>query len=43
MVAPQLSRVLRRVDEIKTKNIATYGEIVVDVKGVQLAAGGAMV
>ncbi|RKS68276.1 hypothetical protein BZB76_6537 [Actinomadura pelletieri DSM 43383] len=41
MVNPQLSRVLRRVDEMKSQNIATYGHIVVHVKSVQLTASGA--
>lgn len=43
MVDPQLSRVLRRVDEMKSQNIATYGHIVVHVKGVQIAESGATV
>lgn len=43
MVDPQLSRVLRRVDEMKSQNIATYGRIIVHVKRVQFTESGATV
>ncbi|MFI0410601.1 hypothetical protein ACH34S_32325 [Actinomadura sp. 3N508] len=43
MVDPQLSRVLRRIDEMKSRRIATYGHIIVHVKNVQLTASGATV
>ncbi|TDC69850.1 hypothetical protein E1200_07105 [Actinomadura sp. GC306] len=43
MVDPQLSRVLRRIDEMKRQNIATYGHVIVHVKSVQLTESGATV
>ncbi|MGI5206154.1 hypothetical protein ACQEU6_31860 [Spirillospora sp. CA-108201] len=43
MVEPQLSRVLQRIDKMKSQHIATYGRIIVHVKGVQLTADGATV
>lgn len=43
MVDPQLSRVLQRIEKMKSQNIATYGHIIVHVKSVQLTASGATV
>ncbi|MBO2465993.1 hypothetical protein [Actinomadura violacea] len=43
MADPQLSRVLQRIDTMKSHHIATYGHIIVDVKSVQLTASGATV
>ncbi|WP_344276461.1 hypothetical protein [Actinomadura napierensis] len=41
MADPQLSRVLQRIDKMKSQHIATYGHIVVHVKRVQLTTSGA--
>lgn len=43
MVDPQLSRVLRRVEEMKRQHIATYGQVAVRIKSVQLTSSGATV
>ncbi|MEU5993868.1 hypothetical protein ABZ806_33265 [Spirillospora sp. NPDC047418] len=43
MVDPQLSRVLRRIEEMKKQHIATYGQVAVRIKSVQLTASGATV
>lgn len=41
MVDPQLSRVLLRIDTMKSHHIATYGRIIVHVKSVQITTSGA--
>lgn len=43
MVDPQLSRVLRRVEEMKRQHIATYGQVAVRIKSVHLTVSGATV
>lgn len=43
MVDPQLSRVLRRIEDMKSQHIATYGQVTVRIKSVQLTESGATV
>ncbi|GAA4242396.1 hypothetical protein GCM10022254_75250 [Actinomadura meridiana] len=43
MIDPQLSRVLRRIDEMKSQNIATYGRVIIHLQSVQLTESGATV
>lgn len=43
MVDPQLSHVLRRIEEMKKQHIATYGQVAVRIKSVQITASGATV
>lgn len=43
MVDPQLSRVLRRIEEMKRQHITTYGQVTVRIKSVQLTSSGATV
>ncbi|MBE1533225.1 hypothetical protein [Actinomadura algeriensis] len=43
MVEPQLSRVLKRIDDMKGNNQATYGNIVVHTPRVNLTRNGAVV
>ncbi|MFG2016903.1 hypothetical protein [Actinomadura geliboluensis] len=43
MTDPQLSRVLQRIDKMKSERLATYGHIIVHVQSVQLTPTGATV
>ncbi|MFV2178742.1 hypothetical protein ACFHW2_40380 [Actinomadura sp. LOL_016] len=43
MVDPQLSRVLKRIDDMERKNQATYGNIVVHVTSADITEDGAVV
>ncbi|TDD87344.1 hypothetical protein E1293_08030 [Actinomadura darangshiensis] len=43
MVDPQLSRVLQRIDKMRSQHLTTYGRIIVHVKKVQFAGSGATI
>ncbi|GAA1834776.1 hypothetical protein [Actinomadura chokoriensis] len=43
MAEPQLSRVLKRIGEMKKQNLTTYGTIIVHIKSVELTTNGSTV